>query len=237
MENHQGSIGVKFDGMPPITLQSLKSRPNSTMLERLSFATRRRRFRLRESWSLELSNVEYDPNLNGVVEIPVTDDAGKPIIFDGASIPMPWLVSLLTIGILRPLGVVLLGSIVHDYAYRYGHLRIDSGNQGIKRVGLERATADRLLKDIISTINGLPVVGFIAWLFVRIGWLWVKYNGKRWTGSPPLSAFLILLAVTFILIGLSEIVGWRVLCSIFFAFYVLIYVVSLLLQNKYNIDR
>ena len=209
MENHQGSIDVQFHQMPPIKLVSYEPDREPSrepgIWERLTLATRRREFTLVESWQLELDKVRYEDGLNGTVEVPAKDSDLNTIVFDGASIPVPWLISLLTLGILRPLGVTLIGSIVHDYAYRFGKLKMVDKDNNYEFVQLERDKADKLFRDIIGTINGLPPVGYIAWLAVRIGWLWVPYNGKRFTGKKPVFEYIFVLLL---LLGLFFIYRW-----------------------------
>ncbi len=190
MENYKGLIDVEFEGMPSIRMESFKPSPKSGMLERLAIATRRRRFSLIKDWTIALSDIKYSDDLNGTVEIPTQGRDQKTIVFDGASIPLPWLVSLLTVGILRPLGVILTGSIVHDYAYKFGQLRISKDGSEFTDVPLARDRADRLFRDIVGTVNGLPFVGYIAWYFVRIGWVWVKYDGKRFGGKAPVAEYV-----------------------------------------------
>jgi len=233
MENFRGSIGVEFEGMPSILLESYKPNIKTSWLQRLSIASRRRRFSLAQPWLLELSDIGYESELNGTVEIPVKDSADKLIVFDGATIPVPWLISLLTIGILRPLGVVLVGSIVHDYAYQFGHLRVRQAGQKVKAIALERDVADKLFRDIIGTINQMPIVGFIAWLAVRIGWIAVPYNGKRWSGRPPIYEFLGLLAASLLLYYVAASIGFKVLCGAVIAAYLVVYLLSLFSQTKY----
>ncbi|MGQ7847664.1 DUF1353 domain-containing protein [Granulosicoccus sp. 3-233] len=232
-ENHDGSIDVEFEGMPSIRLESFKSMDEAGMLERLAIATRRRRFSLFRDWQIELADVDYSNELNGIVEVPARDGDEKTIVFDGASIPMPWLVSLLTVGILRPLGVMLVGSIVHDYAYQYGSLRIskDGGNT-FKDIPLSRHRADRLFRDIVGTVNRLPFVGYIAWFFVRIGWLWVRYNGKHFGGKPPLVEFSVLLLLMTGVWWVYTVMGLGLTLIAFSSVYVVLYIASIAIGRK-----
>jgi hypothetical protein len=170
---------------------------------------------LHEDWEVTLNRVSYDQRLNGVIVIPHLDSDEKDIEFDGASIPFPWLISMLTIGILRPLGVMLIGSIVHDYAYKFGRLKkLDSAS-----VRIERHVADRLFRDIISTVNDLPIVGWIAWFAVRLGWPVVKYEGKPRGGKPPIMEYLVLVAVVLGIIWLGAATSFGLIAIVFVAFY------------------
>ncbi len=237
-EKHAGSINIEFDGMPSIQLESYSAGKHSNVWQRLSIATRRRRFTLKEDWEIELEDIGYESDLNGRIIIPAKDENNHDNIFDGASIPVPWLVSLLTIGILRPLGVVLIGSIVHDYAYRHGKLMVQSKDAKITEVTLERHKADKLFRDIIGTVNRLPLIGYIAWLAVRIGWLWVPYNGKRHTGRVPYSEYLFIIILVAVLARfesvLDSIAEHHWLLMIFGVSYAAFYFASLFLQKRYD---
>jgi hypothetical protein len=71
---------------------------------------------------------------------------------DGASIPLPWLVSLLTIGILRPLGVLLIASIVHDFAFRHGDRWVRKRNGEVEKVSMTRDVPDVRLMPIFIAV-------------------------------------------------------------------------------------
>ena len=233
MEKYTGSIDVQFDGMPAIKLESYQPGYDAGVGERLAIATRRRRFTLIEDWHIELGDIGYQVGLNGTIEIPVRyPGSGEKIVFDGASIPVPWLISLLTIGILRPLGVALVGSIVHDYAYQYGTLRVISheGSPAVE-IPVERHKADRLFRDIIGTVNRLPPVGYIAWLAVRIGWLWVPYNNKKHTGKKPILEYIVAILIVAALYWLGTIIGPMWMIVAFLVLYFAAYITSLFLQR------
>lgn len=232
MENFDGAIDVEYEGMPSIRLETFKPVGDVGMLERLAIATRRRRFSLAEDWTIELGDVEYSAELNGIVEIPAKDSDKKTIAFDGASIPLPWLVSLLTVGILRPLGVILVGSIVHDYAYKYGSLRISKNGGVYKDVQLSRHSADKLFRDIVGTVNRLPFVGYIAWFFVRLGWVWVKYHGKRFGGKAPIIEYTVLLIILSIIWWLYSAIGFGGSIVLYSGIYALLYFASLFIGRS-----
>lgn len=235
MENYKGSIHIQFDQMPSIKLVSFIPNRTAGLWERLTIATKSREFTLLENWKLELEKVSYKTGLNGTIEVPVKNDSSRTIIFDGASIPFPWLISLLSIGILRPLGVTLIGSIVHDYAYRYGKLNVIDDNNNVVEVPLERHKADKLFRDIIGTINGLPPVGYIAWLAVRIGWLWIPYNGKRYTGKKPVLECIVVLLIILSLLFLCKWVGVGSMLTGFIGLYIGLYFSSVALQYYYSV--
>ena len=232
MENYDGTIDVEFEGMPSIRLESFSCIDGAGMLEHLAIATRRRRFSLFEDWTIELGDIDYSDELNGVVVIPARDSNKKTIIFDGATIPMPWLVSLLTVGILRPLGVMLVGSIVHDYAYQFGSLRLSKRDEDFKDVKISRHRADRLFRDIVGTVNRLPFVGYVAWFFVRIGWAWVKYDGKHFGGKAPVVEYAVLVMILAALWWLYSVMGLALSVMAGTSVYVVLYLASLAISRK-----
>ena len=147
---------------------------------------------------------------------------------------------MLTIGILRPLGVLLIASIVHDYAFRHGYLWVKKQSEEPEKVEIERQVADRLFKDIIKVVNGNTIVGFLGWYFVRLGfWLGVPYNGKQWSGKKPLAVLmsfedkeLIIVLVSFLCVLILLGYGWYIysfagMAFSFFILYLVLYVLTL----------
>ena len=108
---------------------------------------------------------------------------------------------LLTFGILRPLGVMLTASVVHDFAFEYGVLVIRDASGTDTPQPVERDVADLLFRDIISTVNRMPITAYVAWIFVRLGWFGIKYNGQPRGGAFPLIPVAIALAVLALVIG------------------------------------
>ncbi|MEJ2619370.1 MAG: DUF1353 domain-containing protein [Candidatus Thiodiazotropha sp.] len=204
-EYYKGSISVKFTGLPSIKLVSVILKDGARWYEKLAEATRRRFFTLEKEWRIELDRVSYAKEINGTVIIPKSVQ-NKPIVFDGASVPMPWLVSFLSIGILRPLGIMLTASIVHDFAYKFGYLLVlKKGKEKPTTIPVQRHTVDRLFRDIISTVNGIGIIAWIAWYFVRIGWIvGIKYDRQYFGGEKPTGVvFFSIILVSLLWSGLT----------------------------------
>ncbi|EAQ96684.1 DUF1353 domain-containing protein [Congregibacter litoralis] len=186
--------------IPRIIFKSFVTDPNASSLQQISLATKKREFYLTEDWRASIVSDRY-PGLSGTIVVPEKTQ-GVRFVFDGASIPVPWLISLLTIGVLRPLGMLLVASILHDYAFRYGYLTKETSQGHRTQFPVRRDVADALFRDIISTVNGNRFVGFVAWYFVRLGyWLRVPFNGE--TGHKPVVvglSFLFLLIVAALLV-------------------------------------
>lgn len=102
----------------------------------------------------------------------------KGFQFDGASVPKflsAWL---------SPVGVLLIGGLVHDYAYKYQTLLL----KGKKNVGpwlvdqktdkLTQKQADVIFRDINIEQNGFVVMNYLAYWALRVGGF-VAWNGHR----------------------------------------------------------
>ena len=93
----------------------------------------------------------------------------KGFQFDGASIPKflhTWL---------SPTGVLLMGGLVHDYAYKYATLRGKDGGTWGK---MNQKEADQIFRDINIEQNGFHFLNYLAYWALRIGGF-VAWNGHR----------------------------------------------------------
>ncbi|MCK5888453.1 MAG: DUF1353 domain-containing protein [Methylococcales bacterium] len=221
-------IKIEFDDIPAVRLQTIIPKENASNLETLALATKCRFFTLEKDWLIKLDNVSYAPTLNQTIKIPSVDDKGEKIIFDGASIPLPWLVSLLTIGVLRPLGVMLIASIVHDYAYKYGYLLTEDNTE----ITVDRHVADYLLRDIVGAVNGLSIVGHVAWFFVRIGWTFVDYNHKPKGGKKPCFEYALLIGLILLFIIVCNMLSFGVVVILSVISYLVFYLLTVYINKK-----
>jgi hypothetical protein len=203
MPSYRKTISVDFDTLPALNPQLIKT-DSRTLLARLVSASDRRRFSLAEDWAITVGEVAYGTGLNGRIRIS-RERANRLVTFDGASVPFPWLVSLLSFGVFRPMGVMLTGSIVHDVAYACGSLEYETEDGRIEERPIERHDADQLFCDIIGTVNDMPEFARIAWLAVRLGWTWVRYGGEPRGGKAPVVAYgllALLLTIAAVLIAM-----------------------------------
>lgn len=122
----------------------------------------RRRFMLYKPWRIYIPAIDAYPG--GLVHIP------KGTIFDGASIPFPWLMAALTNGLLRPDGVLFIPALIHDFAHQHGGLIFE--RDGLVFEPFTRAQADLLFKNMIA--EEYPVLAAIAHAGVRLGNLFAK---------------------------------------------------------------
>ena len=182
---------VKFCQRPALQPLQLVTR-NWHVLD----ACKRRRWKMADSWCVVLCGMQNKQRKvpNGEIVIP------KGTVVDGASVPLPWLVSFLSFGMLRPNGILLIPSIVHDYAYKEGRLSSQGKGGGTK---ISRHDADWLFREMIQGINHTWFWAFIAWLAVRLGWWFgVKYNRRCGGGKVPFVELVVFLLMLSGLVGL-----------------------------------
>lgn len=94
----------------------------------------------------------------------------KGFVFDGASIPKflhTWL---------SPVGVLLMGGLVHDYAYKYTVL-LKKGKKGASNI-MTQKEADIIFRDINIEQNGFHFLNYLAYWALRLGGF-VAWNGHR----------------------------------------------------------
>mgnify|MGYP003955246783 FL=1 len=90
--------------------------------------------------------------------------------FDGASIPK-FLRSFFS-----PVGVLMIGGLVHDYAYKYKTLL--KKNKKDTMGDLTQKRADEIFRDINIIVNGFYTMNRLAYWSLRIGGF-VAWNGHR----------------------------------------------------------
>lgn len=194
MHSYSGpAISVSFRHFPQLRPQLL---PTHTrwFFQRFLGARARRKFALAEDWIVTIEAAGHPlSRFAGTLLIPQSTPT-QPAVYDGASVPLPWTVTFLSLGTLRPLGILLIASIVHDYAFQHGQL-IYLRNGARAPTPVCRHDIDLLFREMIRAINKTPFLAYVAWFAVRIGWLGVKYNGSPRTGKPPLGHFIVLVAV------------------------------------------
>ena len=90
--------------------------------------------------------------------------------FDGASIPKflhTWL---------SPTGVLLMGGLVHDYAYKYATLLKSGQKETMGKITQKQS--DQIFRDINIEQNGFHFLNYLAYYALRLGG-WVAWNGHR----------------------------------------------------------
>ena len=98
----------------------------------------------------------------------------KGFIFDGASVPKffrSWL---------SPMGVLLIGGLVHDYGYKYQTL-LKKGKKQCNGLKTQKEM-DITFRDININVNGFRVLNYLAYYALRLGGF-VAWNGHRKVGA------------------------------------------------------
>ena len=115
-----------------------------------------RNWKLTKDWKYRYNGIEYI--------IP----AGFQ--FDGASIPK----FLRTF--FSPVGVLLVGGLVHDYMYKYACMKRTVSKDSLMLV--DQKKADQIFRDINIEVNGFYFMNYLAYWSLRIGGF-IAWNGHR----------------------------------------------------------
>ncbi len=182
---YTGEITIRVDELPALQPQVIPTRSDNRW-QRFIAAGRRRSFTLARGFEMEVSGNAVPGNLSGTLVIPVKAK-GVINVFDGASIPLPWVVSYASFGVLRPLGILLAASVVHDFAFQYGYLPVRRDGR-TRDVPVERHDADELFRLITATLNRSRFFSRLAWHAVRLGWWFLPYAGQKRSGEVPLKS-------------------------------------------------
>ena len=134
----------QFPTMRPIPIKT-KGKGFFTMIKMWLLGTRH--------W--EIAN-DFDYEING--EKFVIPAGFK---FDGASIPK-FLHTFLS-----PVGVLLIGGLVHDYAYKYQTLLMLNKKDTMGVITQKRA--DEIFRDINIEVNGFYLMNYLAYWSLRLG--------------------------------------------------------------------
>jgi len=153
-------IGFKYKDMPHLKPIRIPTAGKGFWGAIWMWITGTRHWELAEDWHYEIGGHEY--------VIP----AGFK--FDGASIPKflhTWL---------SPTGVLLMGGLVHDYAYKYETLLRKYGKETMGV--LTQKKADEIFRDINIEQNGFHMLNYLAYWALRVGGF-MAWNGHRKVNS------------------------------------------------------
>src|SRR5210317_1564564 len=154
-KEHKERIGFTYTDMPKMQPIPIPTKGKGFWSAIWMWLTGTRNWVIAKDFVFKLDEVEY--------VIP------KGFQFDGASIPKflhTWL---------SPTGVLLMGGLVHDYAYKYESLKKKSKGANTK---LTQKEADVIFRDINIEINGFKFLNYLAYWALRIGGF-VAWNGHR----------------------------------------------------------
>ena len=145
-----------YTGMPHIKPLPIKTKGKGFWKAIVMWLLSTRNWELTQDWKYNLDGTDY--------VIP------KGFTFDGASIPK----FLRTF--FSPVGVLLIGGLVHDYMYKYTHCKPVSAKGALLVVDQKRA--DQIFRDINIVVNGFYSMNNLAYWSLRIGGF-VAWNGHR----------------------------------------------------------
>jgi hypothetical protein len=100
----------------------------------------------------------------------------KGFKFDGASIPK-FLHTFLS-----PVGVLLIGGLIHDYAYKYETLLKDGKKETMGIITQKKA--DQIFRDINIEVNGFFLMNYLAYYSLRLGGF-LAWNKHRKVNAKP----------------------------------------------------
>ena len=145
-----------YTGMPHIKPLPIKTKGKGFWKAIVMWLLATRNWELVQDWKYNIDGTDY--------VIP------KGFTFDGASIPK----FLRTF--FSPVGVLLIGGLVHDYMYKYTHCKPVSAKGALLVV--DQKKADQIFRDINIVVNGFYTMNYLAYWSLRIGGF-VAWNGHR----------------------------------------------------------
>lgn len=163
VDNDKDLIGLKYKEMPhmkPITIPTA-GKGFWGALKIWLFTTRT--WEITKDFNFEIRGQQY--------VIP------KGFVFDGASVPK-FLATFLS-----PVGVLLVGGLVHDYIYRYTCL-VKKGQKETSPL-MNQKEADIIFRDICIEQNGFHLLNHLAYWSLRIAGF-VAWNGNRKKNLVPI---------------------------------------------------
>jgi len=149
-------LKFNFKGFPELKPIAIKTKGKGFWKGIVMWLLSTRNWELTKDWKYNIDGEEY--------VIP----AGFQ--FDGASIPK----FLRTF--FSPVGVLLIGGLVHDYAYKYKTLL--KANKKDTMGEIDQKRADEIFRDINIIVNGFYTMNRLAYWSLRIGGF-LAWNGHR----------------------------------------------------------
>ena len=155
-KNRKPKLKFNYKGMPHIKPLPIKTKGKGFWKAIVMWLLSTRNWELTQVCKYDIDGTEY--------VMP------KGVTFDGASIPK-FLRTLFS-----PVGVLLIGGLVHDYMYKYTHCKPVSAKGALLVVDQKRA--DQIFRDINIVVNGFYTMNYLAYWSLRIGGF-VAWNGHR----------------------------------------------------------
>ena len=149
-------LKFNYKGMPKLQPVPIATKGKGFWKGIVMWLLSTRNWVLTEDWKYNIDSTEY--------VIP----AGFQ--FDGASIPK------FLRAFFSPVGVLMIGGLVHDYAYKYKTLLQKNKKDTMGELTQKRA--DEIFRDINVIVNGFYTMNRLAYWSLRIGGF-MAWNGHR----------------------------------------------------------
>ena len=155
MDKRKSNLTFHYDELPHLQPIKISTKGKGFWKGIVMWLLSTRNWKITKDWKYRMNGNEYI--------IP----AGFQ--FDGASIPK----FLRTF--FSPVGVLLVGGLVHDYMYKFAALK-RTGKGGLLLV--DQKIADQIFRDINIEVNGFYFMNYLSYWSLRLGG-WVAWNGHR----------------------------------------------------------
>ena len=156
IDKKKSNFKFNYKGMPHLKPIPIKTKGKGFWKSIVMWLLSTRNWELLQDWKYNIDGTEY--------VIP------KGFQFDGASIPK----FLRTF--FSPVGVLLIGGLVHDFMYKYTVCKPTSKKDALLVV--DQKKADQIFRDINIVVNGFYTMNYLAYWSLRLGG-WVAWNGHR----------------------------------------------------------
>ena len=156
LDKRKSNIKFKYEDLPQLQPIPIKTKGKGFWKGIVMWLLSTRNWKLIKPWRYNINGVEYI--------IPAGFE------FDGASIPK----FLRTF--FSPVGVLLIGGLVHDYMYKYTACKPADPKGSLLVV--DQKKADQIFRDINIEVNGFYFMNYLAYWSLRLGGF-VAWNGHR----------------------------------------------------------
>ena len=156
LDKRKSNLKFLYEEMPELKPVPIKTKGKGFWKGIAMWLLSTRNWELTKNWRYNINGAEY--------VIP------KGFQFDGASIPK----FLRTF--FSPVGVLLMGGLVHDYMYKYSACK-PADKSGTLLV-VDQKKADQIFRDICIEVNGFYFMNYLAYWSLRLGGF-VAWNGHR----------------------------------------------------------
>ena len=156
LDKKKSNLTFSYDELPHLQPVKISTKGKGFWKGIIMWLTSTRNWTITKDWKYKIDGNEY--------VIP------KGFQFDGASIPK------FMRTFFSPVGVLLIGGLVHDYMYKYSALKSVQANGALLLVNQKKA--DQIFRDINIEVNGFYFMNYLAYWSLRIGGF-VAWNGHR----------------------------------------------------------